>query len=73
MAEGSDGLRVSVFVNGESGAVEIGDDVLAVVNDGGVKDDFFDLLAEDKDPTVAGIGSLRIARSLLRTGRWRLT
>ena len=55
MAERSDGLGMSILVDVEVALVEVGDDALLVVDDGGVQHDFFDLLAEDKDATVGGI------------------
>ncbi len=50
-----DSLRVPVFENGEATFIEIGDDVLLVVDDGGVQDDFIHLLAEYKHAAIGGI------------------
>ena len=55
MAERSDGLGLSVFVDGETSSVEASHDMLLVVDDGRMKYDLFYLLAENKDAIVARI------------------
>ena len=63
MAEGNDVLRFAIFEDGERGLVEVGNEVLLVVDNSGVKKDFVDILADDE-------GSIFVNR-LLRI--WRLS
>ena len=69
---------MSVFENVEVAFVEVGYDVLLVVDDGGVQDDLFNLLLKNEDARIAGIGILFAARRRWLIGRigrgagWRL-
>jgi hypothetical protein len=62
---------MSVFEDVEVAFVEVGYDVLLVVDDGGVQDDLFNLLFEYEDAGIAGIGILFAARRRWLIGRIR--
>ena len=55
-------MRLSVFVNREVAAIEVGDDVVLIVHDGGVQRDFVHFLAKDK--YVAALFGGSLSRSL---------
>ena len=54
-----------ILIDVEVAFVEAGDDVLLVVDDGGMQHDFFDLLVEHEDAVVGGIRTRR------GVGGWR--
>ena len=54
MPEGNDRLWLSIFEYGEVVAVEVGHDMLLVVDHCGVQQDFVDILADDKDSVFGG-------------------
>ena len=58
MPERSNSLWLAILVNRKCIPLEIGYEVLLIIEDGGVQDDLFDLLLENESPTVASIGSL---------------
>jgi hypothetical protein len=60
VAERADRLRLVVLKNRKGGLREIGYHALLVVENGGVKNDFFDLLAEDERTTFLAAGSLAL-------------
>ena len=63
MAKRRNRLRLTVLIDRECSLVEVGHEVLLIVEDGGMEDDFFNLFLEDESPAVAGFGSL--PRSLI--------
>ena len=50
MAERSNVLRLPILVHREGILLEVGNEVLLVVEDRGVEDNLFDLLLENKSP-----------------------
>ena len=56
-----------ILKNGEVAFVEVGDNVLLVVNDRGVKHHLIDLLAENKDAIVGIVRSLSIGAEFAGT------
>ena len=58
MAKRRDRLRLTVLIDRERSLIEIGYEVLLIVEDRGVEDDLFNLFLEDESPTVARFGSL---------------
>ena len=71
--KGLDSLRFTVFKDGESVAIKVGNDVLLVVHDGGVEHNLLHIAMENK---AAGLDtrflplSLSLGRGL--SGRWSL-
>lgn len=73
MVKRGDCLRMSVFKDVEVALVEIGDNVLLVVDYRGVKYHLFNLFLEDEDPGIARIGILLATGWLTgRTRGWRI-
>ena len=58
VAKGSNGLRAAVLENGKCGLFEVGHHTLLVIDHGGMQHHFFDLLPENEDAVIAGIGRL---------------
>ena len=58
--ERNDVLRLPVFEDRESAAVEGGDDVLLVVDHGGVQQNFVHIFAEDEDSLVVDVFVLAV-------------
>jgi hypothetical protein len=73
MMKGLDSLRFTIFKDGESVAVKVGNNVLFVVHDGGVEHNLLHIAMENK---AAGLDawflplSLSLGRGL--SGRWGL-
>ena len=63
MAKRRNRLRLTVLIDCERSLIEIGYEVLLIVEDRGVEDDLFNLFLEDESPAVARFGSL--PRSLI--------
>jgi hypothetical protein len=69
MAEGNYVLLLTVFEDRKGSLVQIGDDVLFVVDDGGVEENLVDIFAEDEDAVIVGIFLLVFFR---RVWFWRV-
>ncbi len=63
MAKRRNRLRLTVLIDCERSLIEIGYEVLLIVEDRGMENDFFNLFLEDESPAVARFGSL--PRSLI--------
>jgi hypothetical protein len=62
---------MSTFVNGEVALIEVSDDVLLVVNNGGVQNNLFYLFLENKNTIITSVWILGRVWGSSLVGRWR--